>query len=204
MVMLVTDPYIEEQLIAERRAAGIDHHDEVWEGVYVVSPNPNNEHQALIRRLTTAFDVSVDMPGLGQSFPGANVSDRDTDWEQNYRIPDLAVFLAGNPAQNRETHWFGGPDFAIEVVSSGDRSRSKLDFYSTIGVRELLIIDRAPWALELYRLQRERLQFVGRSTIDEMLPLGSQVVPLTFRLVPGGARPRIEITHQDGVQHWLA
>lgn len=204
MVLLVTDPYVEEQLIAKRQAAGLDHHDEVWDGVYVVSPNPNNEHQALVRRLTTAFDVSIDMPGLGQSFPGANVSDRETEWEQNYRMPDVAVFLSGNTAQNRDTHWFGGPDFAVEIVSSGDRSREKLDFYAHVGVRELLIVDRNPWGLELHRLRAAGLESAGRSSIEQPAVLRSEVLPLQFALVPGAKRPQIEIAHHDGRQRWLA
>ena len=59
-------------------------------------------------------------------FPGCNVSDRPKRWKKNYRCPDVAVFLPGNPAEDRETHWFGGPDFAVEILSPYDRSREKL------------------------------------------------------------------------------
>jgi Uma2 family endonuclease len=203
MVMLVTEPGVEERLIAERQAAGIDHHDEVWEGVYVVSPIANNEHQKLIGRLTVIFQTVVDALNLGQSFPGVNVSDQDVDWRQNYRVPDVAVFLTENSAQDRDTHWFGGPDFAVEIVSAGDRSLDKLPFYAAVGVRELLVVDRAPWSLELFRIDPERVVSVVRSTIEEPMSLESRVLPLKFRLVPGIPRPQIEITHHDGRQQWL-
>ena len=35
---------------------------------------------------------------------------------------------------------------------------------------------------------------------DEQLQ--SRVLPLNFRLVPGDARPVIEVTHHDGLQVW--
>ena len=84
-------------------------------------------------------------------FAGCNVSDQPKRWKRNYRCPDVAVFLPGNPAEDRKTHWFGGPDFAVEIISRFDRSREKFGFYKSVGVRELLLVDRHPWALELYR-----------------------------------------------------
>ena len=97
---------------------------------------------------------------------------------------------------------FGGPDLLVEIVSPGDRSREKLAFYSQIGVRELLVIDRDPWMLELYRLEDGQLKLAGTSTADSRAELQSSVLPLNFRLVPGDARPTIEIAEQAGTQHW--
>jgi Uma2 family endonuclease len=203
MVMLVTEPGVEERLIAERQAAGIDHHDEVWEGVYVVSPIANNDHQWLVGQLTMILQTAIGTRAGGTAYPGVNVSDQEEDWRQNYRVPDVAVFLKGNRAQDRGTHWFGGPDFAVEIVSPGDKSHEKLPFYAAVGVRELLIVDRAPWSLELYRLESTQLVSVGRSTIEQPSTVDSQVFSLRFRLVPGTPRPQIEITHRDGRQQWL-
>ena len=42
--MTVTDPHEKERLIAERRAAGGDKYDEVWEGDYVLAPIADDEH----------------------------------------------------------------------------------------------------------------------------------------------------------------
>jgi Uma2 family endonuclease len=106
-------------------------------------------------------------------------------------------------AKNCDTHWMGGPDFTIEIVSPKDRSRQKLDFYASLGVRELLIIDRYPWSIELYRLEGGKLTDSVKSTMTGSEVLVSQVVPLSFRLVAGGVRPNIEVTHRDGVQKWL-
>ncbi len=150
MAMLVLDPIAQDQLIRERRMRGEDHWDEVWEEVYVLMPNPNVEHQDIATGLSTVLRIAVDWTGLGKVFQGINVSDRVDDWTQNYHCPDVAVYLHGNPAVNCGTHWRGGPDFAVEIVSPDDRSREKLGFYARVEVRELLLIDRAPWSVEYY------------------------------------------------------
>ncbi len=107
-------------------------------------------------------------------------------------------------AVNRDTFWYGGPDFAVEIVSKGDRSRKKLPFYAKVGTRELLIVDRKPWALELYRLDGEQMALVGRSTVEAPEPLASAVLPLSFRLSAGvvGARPEIEVRRNEGGDVW--
>ena len=80
------------------------------------------------------------------------MSDREEGWKENYRIPDMVFYSESNPAKACVTHLCGGPDFALEVVSPGDRSREKLGFYASVGTREVLLLDRKPWSLELFRL----------------------------------------------------
>jgi Uma2 family endonuclease len=202
MVMLVAEPYLEEQLRRERKESGADRFDEVWEGVYHVSPIPNIEHQLIVGRLCAIFQAVLDAGGLGTAFPGVNVSDREQGWTDNYRGPDVAVVLKGSRAKDCGTHWCGGPDLLVEVVSPEDRSREKLAFYAQIGVSELLIVDRDPWALELYHLEHGHLKLLARSTPNDPVQLQSRVVPLNFRLIPGDARPVIEVAHRDGRQTW--
>jgi Uma2 family endonuclease len=203
MALMVLDPIIEQQLKAEREASGLDRYDEVWEGVYMMAPLANNEHQGLQSRLAAALQIAVGWDAAVRVLAGANVSDREHDWTQNYRIPDVVVVSPGGAARDCGTHWCGGPDFCVEIASPGDRSRDKLDFYAQIGVRELLLIDRHPWTLELYRLTARRLDLVGRSDVSTQDTLASAVVPTSFRLVPGAPRPKIEVVHHDGAQRWL-
>ena len=203
MVAVVLDPRLQDELIAERRARGLDRYDEVWDGVYVMSPLANNEHQELVGGISHALRTVVNVANLGRAFPGCNVSDREDDWTENYRCPDAAVFLNGTTAEDRDTHWFGGPDFAVEIVSPHDRSREKFGFYASVATRELLIVDRYPWALELYRLQGGELRLVGRSTVERPEILASEVLPLSWRLIAGQRRPQIEVVHADGRQRWV-
>ena len=59
MVALITDPHLEDRLIAQRRADGTDKFDEVWEGMYVMAPRANNEHQGLVDDLCTILTLTV-------------------------------------------------------------------------------------------------------------------------------------------------
>ena len=91
----------------------------------------------------------------------------------------------------------------IEIASPYDHTREKIPFYGQIGVRELLIVDRDPWSLDLYRLDGNELRLEGRAVVEEPSILASAVLPLSFRLIPGANRPQIEVTHRDGVQGWI-
>ncbi|MDB5319635.1 MAG: hypothetical protein JWN40_1266 [Phycisphaerales bacterium] len=203
MAVLIRNPEIEEEILSERRAKGLDRWDEVWEGVYVMPPYPNDEHQAIQTRMVAILQTSMGWDGTAEVRAGVNVSDQLDDWRTNYRCPDVAVFLKETKALNRGTYWFGGPEFVVEIVSLDDSSRDKLGFYAKVGVGELLIVDRAPWQLELYRLEGNHLMQAGLSSADASETLRSKVVPLSFRMIAGGARSMIEVTHHDGIQRWV-
>jgi hypothetical protein len=196
--MLVLDPEFQRDVIADRRARGIDRFDEVWEGVYVMSPLADDQHQGIATRLGSILDMGADLPAGSLVRVGINISDRPKGWKKNFRCPDVAVFLPGTTAINQGAFWQGGPDFAVEVRSRGDRARKKLPFYASVGTRELLIVDRNPWALELYRLDDAALRLVGKLTPGDGAALRSAVVPLTFGLRAGAERPVIEVAHADG------
>ena len=201
MATVVLDRELAEQLREERAASGLDRWDEVWEGTYVVTPLPNIEHQEIATGLCAAFATVLDRR-QSAVMAGTNVSDREQGWKSNYRCPDAAVYLAGNPAKNCHTHWCGGPDFAVEIVSEDDRSREKIPFYASVGTRELLIVDRYPWALELFRLESGALQSVGVSTLENGQSLSSEVLPFAFRLTAEDDRPSILVTHITDGRTW--
>ena len=201
MATVIMDRQFAELLREQRAAAGSDRWDEVWEGTYMMTPLPNIEHQDIAGGLVSVIRQVV---GRGQAIvlPGTNVSDRERGWEHNYRCPDVAVYLLGNAAKNCDTHWFGGPDFAVEIVSDDDRTREKISFYAKVGSQELLIVERDPWALELLRLSESALRSVGTSTLESQQILSSGTLPLTFRLVAGEDRPSILVTHTVDGKTW--
>ena len=193
-----------DRWLRRRQRLKADRPDEVWSGVYVVMPGPNNNHQGILGDLVFAFRSGlVGLPDANV-FPGNNVSDDRDDWTKNYRCPDLTVFLPGNPAEDRETHWLGGPDFAVEIVGKGDRAWDKFDFYAKVGVREFLYVERRPWFLELYRREGTTWTIAGRSDLETSAKIDSTVLPLSFRLIAAQPRPRVEITAADGRGPWLA
>ena len=71
-------------------------------------------------------------PKGGKVYPGINLSDRADDWEQNYRCPDVAVFLPGNLAEKFKAHYRGPADFLVEVVSPHDDTPEKIPFYGVL------------------------------------------------------------------------
>ena len=203
MATLIQDRETERRLIARRRRLGQDKFDEVWDGVYVMAPAPNIEHQNFVSGLNSLLFQVIEAAGQGMVLPGTNVSDRRVGWKKNYRVPDVAVFLNDTTAEHCGSYWFGGPDLAIEVASEEEHVTKKLAFYATVQTRELLVVNRAPWSLELYRLTDGALNLVDRTTISSGIWLDSEVVPLAFRLIEGIERPRIEVRHSDGQQTWM-
>jgi len=181
----------------------LSEYDEVWDGEIIVMSLPNIEHQQLVQGFVFAIQTSFGWPSRHQVLPGANVSDRHVDWKLNYREPDVAVYCEGNPAVNCGTHWNGGPDFLVEIVSPGDPTRDKLPFYASVNTREVLIVDRSPWRLQLYRLQNGKMVLAGISELNQPDLLKSSVLPMTFRLAAASPRPQIEIADIGTGQTWL-
>jgi Uma2 family endonuclease len=208
MAIVVSDRDLERRLKAERKKSGADRYDEVWEGVYHMPPLVADEHQEIVTELSFIFTLTIKGAGLGIVRAGVNVSDREKTWKFNYRVPDVAVFLKGTTARNCRTHWVGGPDFAVEIASRGDETRDKLPFYGKVGTRELLLIDRHPWALELYLLREGQLVLDAPPAPEGEATAGwlsSAVLPLSFRLVEDAeyGRPRIEVIQSGGAGRWL-
>lgn len=191
MAMLVLDPHVEAYLRGLERDT---RHDECWGGLSVFMPLPANRDTRIADAVRLALHFAVEEPGSGRVASGGNVSDRNDDWTQNYCIPDALVYLHSNPALNRETHYFGGPDFALEVVSDGEDGKAKLGFYAAVNTREVLVIDRDPRALTLYRL--------AGGTLTAVLAVGglltSETTGVTFALDGSGEQTFVVATTPGG------
>lgn len=194
---LILEPSLVRDLIRERQSRGIDRYDEVWDGVYVMPPLANNPHQRLVFDACMVLDTVV-RPAGGRVQPGANVSDRREGWEKSFRAPDVVVVLKDGLAIDCETHWFGGPDFLMEVKSPGDDTELKIPFYSKINVRELLVVHRDTRHLRLYRHDGEQLMLIGESQRKKSPWLKSEVLPLEFRWKSTKSGPRTEARRMDG------
>jgi len=201
--VLILDPQTVQNFVSTREVSGIDRFDEVWDGRLVVPAAPNNDHARLVSRLNSALNAVIDWDRGDQCFPNANVSDRDVDWAENFRVPDVLVYLAGNPAKDRGTHWIGGPDFVIEILSPGEKPDDKFEFYAKINTGEVLIVDRSPWSLELFRLMEGQLVSTGKTDLVNSAGISSASLPLSFRLIPGKPRPLIELIHSENRQRWV-
>lgn len=202
MEMLVVDPRLTQRLIEERRARRADRYDEVWEGTYIMAPFPNDEHQDILTGLASVLRTVIDQRKLGKTRAGINLASNPDDWENDYRIPDVVVFLNDTKAVCHDTFWFGPPDFVIEIVSPWDKTREKLKFYGNQGTRELLLIDRDPWQLEFYRQDRKSLRLVAKIQPGAKDSLRSNVLPIEFRLSSAAPRPVIEVAEIPEGRSW--
>jgi Uma2 family endonuclease len=178
--------------------------DEAWNGVVIMAPLPNDEHQELQLALSVPLFELIQLTRLGKVRPGVNVTDRYDDWRINYRSPDVVVYLKSNPSINNGSHWIGGPDFLIEIISPNEDPLAKLEFYAGIGTREMLTVERAPWALELFKLIDGELVSSGRVTEGDGANLTSETVKLGFSLESGTERPCIRMAQLNGDKIWWA
>lgn len=203
MAMMINDASIERQLIASREATGADRYDEVWEGTYMMAPMPNTEHQQIVARMVSIFEELVGWPGLGSVMPGVNISDRRENWTHNYRVPDVAVALNDSAVIDCGTHWQGGPDLVVEVVSEDDQTQEKIPWYGNLRVNELLVIDRYPWSIDLFRWQQDEFTKVDHADEKNHLVIVCETVPVSLRLLSGDKRPRIEVVARESQKTWI-
>lgn len=138
--LFVTDPPTEvEDWLARRRAQGQDLYDEVWEGEYHVAPAPGRGHARAQARLLRVLAPLAEDAGLEAVGP-CNIGS-----PEDFRVPDIACFRAP-----QDLVWNPGAALVVEVVSPGDESRRKLDFYFRAGVEEVLIVEPEGGAIEWY------------------------------------------------------
>ena len=204
MTAIIEDRGLEKEVIRRRQEIGADRWDEVWEGVYIMNPLPNPEHQDIVAAVGGLLMWLFRLTGDGIVFNGINYAADPDDWQRNYRCPDIAVFLAHNKGvKEYDTFYTGRADFLVEVVSPDDRVREKLPFYEKLRVHELLIIERDPWQLELFRYADGKLASTAVATVDNSSILTSERLGVTFQLLPGEKRPGIRLEHLKTNQHWV-
>ena len=129
--LFVTDPPPPvEEWLARRRALGQDRFDEVWEGEYHVAPGPSDRHGDVDFQLVSLLGPLARAAGLHGRTAG-NVG-RPGD----FRVPDQLYVR-----DRRGGMWHDTAVIVVEVVSQGDESRLKFDFYHRAGIEEILIVD---------------------------------------------------------------
>lgn len=139
---------IPQTMLDERRRLGLDVRDEMWDGVLHVVPPPGGPHQGVSSEL---FLV------LGPRAKGCGLAPRmETGLfraAEDYRVPDQ-LYCRPELLSDRGAE---GADLVVEVRSPGDETYDKLDFYSALGVREVLVVHPADRQVEVYRAVGGRL-----------------------------------------------
>jgi len=171
-------------LLEDRRRKGLDHRDEVWDGVVHMVPPPSLWHQKFEGRLWAVLEPLASLRGL-DCVHNAGLYRGD----QNYRVPDLIVF---RPEHGSDRGVEAHAEIVVELLSPNDESREKLPFYESVRVSEVFLIDSGTRAVELYALRRGRLLAMKP---DGNGAFRSEVLGLELRPVAG---PRLLLTWDGG------
>jgi len=161
MRTLLTDPAPPEfeELLEARRRAGGDRHDEVWEGVLHMSPDPSGAHLKVQQQLAELLGALARDAGLEPGISGFNLGESKHD----YRCPDGGLF------RNLGTGvWQRTAALVMEIVSPGDDSWNKFDFFAAHDVDEVLIVDPQKRTVSWFALDSGEYAQVERSGLIEL------------------------------------
>jgi Uma2 family endonuclease len=160
MPTLVMDPAPAEidALIERRRRLGLDHRDEICEGVYRMNPPPSHEHQVILQQLAELFGPLARDAGLE-----ALVQEFGLGTSEEYRVPDGGLHRPGAGGV-----WHPTAALVIEIVSPGDETWKKLPFYAAHDVDEVLIIDPVKRTVDWVGLDGGEYQPIERSGLIDL------------------------------------
>ena len=156
-------------VLARRHQLGLDGCDEWWEGVYRVVTGPSPEHGTIVLELG-AFLLPLARAARRHVGAQANIGQDKVDC----RVPDLAVWGPDTPRTS--TAFLASADLVVEILSPGEQSGAKLDFYGRWRVAEYLEIDLHGRTLTLLCRTGEAWATSHRSDV------------LGFDVLPGGLR----------------
>jgi len=135
---------VPQALLEERRARGADRWDEMWEGELHMVPPPSEQHQAVGTKLVRALAPLAEARGLEARYEtGLFRPAVDND----YKVPDQ---LYARPELRSDRGFEGGAALVVEILIPGDETYVKLDWYGSIGVGEVLVIDPDTRRVELF------------------------------------------------------
>lgn len=140
-------------MIEQRRALGLDGHDEVWDGIYRVTPHAGLWHAAVQTRLGAVLDRIAAPLGL------AVTAEFNIGVKADHRIPDLGV----HRSLPDETY-VPTAAMVVEVLSPDDDSFKKFDFYAEHGVDEIMVADPVERTIRIWVLQPSLSFFKGATT----------------------------------------
>jgi Uma2 family endonuclease len=168
MPTLVMDPAPAEidALIERRRRLGLDHRDEIWEGVYRMNPPPSHEHQVILQRLAELLGPLARDAGLEPL-----IQEFGLGTSEEYRVPDGGLHRPGTTGV-----WHPTAALVIEIVSPGDDTWRKLPFYAAHHVDELLVIDPQEHVVHWLGLAEDGSEYhpIERSNL---IDLGAEELP---------------------------
>ena len=134
---------------------------EVVQGVLMMSPAPETNHQGVIQRISHYLDEHIFAPRLGLVFTGpvdVVLSARTTVQ------PDVLVVLKEHVNRVQPKRIVGVPDLVVEVISPGSATYDRLVKYSVYeqaGVPEYWLVNASEQIIEVFALEEGRYRSLG-------------------------------------------
>jgi Uma2 family endonuclease len=153
-VVLEPAPAEIDALIARRKALGQDRFDEVWDGVYHMTPGPSGPHAYLDHEVALILGPLAKAAGL------IGTSTFNLGRDGDFRIPDQ-----GYHRQLPTGAWVPTAALVVEILSPHDETYEKLGFYAAQGVDEVLVVDPARQRVELLARRGESYEPVEASRV---------------------------------------
>ncbi len=145
---------------------------ELFDGIPVMQPRPDLEHQRIEGRLVQQLGNSLGEKA-GDVFPEAEILLPGLDGEEppevkNVFVPDLIVVCDGRKL--KEKYCLGAPDLVVEVVSpstvKSDRME-KLNYYQKAGVPEYWIVSPKEENATVFVLQEKMYRIAAVYTKED-------------------------------------
>jgi Uma2 family endonuclease len=167
---------VPQALLDERRAKGLDKSDEMWEGELHMVPPPSDRHQEVGAELFMVLAPLAKQRGLLPRYDPAGLfrPGVDNDW----RVPDQ---MYARPEHRSERGIEGRASLVVEILSPHDETYQKLDWYASVGVGEVLVIEPMTRRVELYRNRAGRMERV-EPVVIEALGVTAETFDGTLRL----------------------
>ena len=149
-------------MLAERRRLDQDRLDEVWQGEYHMNPGPAGLHAHLVIEIISILQPIAKPRGL-RCVAEFNVGESD-----DFRVPDSGLLRI---EQQLEV-FHPTAALVIEVVSPGDESWLKFDFYAAHAVDEVVIVDGETNTIHWFALHANTYERVDRSELLDLAVAG--------------------------------
>lgn len=164
MPTVILDPLPVEidELLVRRQELGLDHADEMWEGVLHVNPAPRGRHGEILQQLAELFGPLARAAGLVPAMADFNLGA-----QSDYRVPDGGLHHA-EETDNRL--YYPTAALVVEIVSPDDESWAKLPFYAAHYVNEVLIVDPQKREIHWLGLRGDRYEPIERSALVDFGP----------------------------------
>ena len=162
---LTVDDWLTRDDIPER--------SELFQGVLIVAPPPDADHQAATTRIAGSLLAVGDREGgIALVAPTGVTLERDVGFE-----PDVLYLTASRIEHYQKRKVNGPPDIAVEVASPSTRRfdrLTKLPTYLELGVREVWLIDLQSRTVEVHEPDQEpRVCSFGEPIPSRIVDVGS-------------------------------